>query len=135
RAKRQAMVGKPAQPVISAPPKGGPAGAGAGAGKKDGGTKQMQVPPPTDVAPPPEKSAEPDTLDPATSPQSAVLGQGFLGVGVGPAHRDGDSKRVIRTSYLLPFELVSIHLLVVLIGAAYLARAKRRRPGELGGTP
>jgi NADH:ubiquinone oxidoreductase subunit 6 (subunit J) len=28
---------------------------------------------------------------------------------------------------LLPFEIVSVHLLVVLIGAAYLARAKRRR--------
>ncbi len=31
--------------------------------------------------------------------------------------------------YLLPFEIASMHLLVVLIGAAYLARAKRRRPG------
>jgi NADH-quinone oxidoreductase subunit J len=30
-------------------------------------------------------------------------------------------------NYLLPFEIVSVHLLVVLIGAAYLARAKRRR--------
>jgi NADH-quinone oxidoreductase subunit J len=30
-------------------------------------------------------------------------------------------------SYLFPFEIVSVHLLVVLIGAAYLARAKRRR--------
>ena len=30
-------------------------------------------------------------------------------------------------TYLLPFEIVSVHLLVVLIGAAYLARAKRRR--------
>jgi NADH-quinone oxidoreductase subunit J len=30
-------------------------------------------------------------------------------------------------NYLLPFEIVSMHLLVVLIGAAYLARAKRRR--------
>lgn len=28
--------------------------------------------------------------------------------------------------YLLPFEIVSVHLLVVLVGAAYLARAKRR---------
>lgn len=28
--------------------------------------------------------------------------------------------------YLLPFEIISVHLLVVLIGAAYLARAKRR---------
>lgn len=30
------------------------------------------------------------------------------------------------TTYLLPFEIISVHLLVVLIGAAYLARAKRR---------
>jgi NADH-quinone oxidoreductase subunit J len=29
-------------------------------------------------------------------------------------------------NYLLPFEIVSIHLLVVLVGAAYLARAKKR---------
>ena len=29
-------------------------------------------------------------------------------------------------AFLLPFELVSVHLLVVLIGAAYLARAKRK---------
>ncbi len=36
-----------------------------------------------------------------------------------------------RMSYLLPFEIVSVHLLVVLIGAAYLARAKRRRGGSL----
>jgi NADH-quinone oxidoreductase subunit J len=33
-------------------------------------------------------------------------------------------------NYLLPFEIVSVHLLVVLIGAAYLARAKRRRGAE-----
>ena len=30
-------------------------------------------------------------------------------------------------AYLLPFEIISVHLLVVLVGAAYLARAKRRR--------
>jgi len=29
------------------------------------------------------------------------------------------------SEYLLPFELISVHLLVVLIGAAYLARARR----------
>ena len=34
---------------------------------------------------------------------------------------------VVRTHYFLPFLIVSVHLLVVLIGAAYLARAKRRR--------
>jgi NADH-quinone oxidoreductase subunit J len=41
-----------------------------------------------------------------------------------------DSVRGSRTApsgYLLPFEIVSVHLLVVLVGAAYLARAKRRR--------
>jgi NADH-quinone oxidoreductase subunit J len=32
-----------------------------------------------------------------------------------------------KMAYLLPFEIVSVHLLVVLIGAAYLARGKRRR--------
>lgn len=32
-----------------------------------------------------------------------------------------------KMGYLLPFEIVSVHLLVVLVGAAYLARAKRRR--------
>ena len=37
---------------------------------------------------------------------------------------DGDQKSA---AYLLPFEIVSVHLLVVLIGAAYLARAKRAR--------
>jgi len=31
----------------------------------------------------------------------------------------------LSTGYLLPFEIISIHLLVVLIGASYLARAKR----------
>jgi NADH:ubiquinone oxidoreductase subunit 6 (subunit J) len=30
------------------------------------------------------------------------------------------------SGYLLPFEIASVHLLVVLIGAGYLARAKRR---------
>src|SRR5207244_1227785 len=83
----------------------------------------------------------PLSVDPASAPYGAVLGEGFLGVGVGPAHpavgaektRTVGGKKVetVRTSYLLPFEIVSVHLLVVLIGAAYLARAKRRR----GATP
>ena len=44
-------------------------------------------------------------------------------------HQGGGS----RTGYLLPFEIVSIHLLVVLVGAAYLARAKRREPTDAAG--
>jgi NADH-quinone oxidoreductase subunit J len=38
-----------------------------------------------------------------------------------------EPKERTRMGYLLPFEIVSVHLLVVLIGAAYLARAKRKR--------
>ena len=65
---------------------------------------------------------------------TSAIGQGLLGVGVGPAHieRPPDLKlpRPVRTHYLLPFEIVSVHLLVVLIGAAYLARAKRRQGAD-----
>ena len=39
--------------------------------------------------------------------------------------RDGRAG-VERPGYLLPFEIISMHLLVVLVGASYLARAKRR---------
>ncbi len=72
---------------------------------------------------------KPLSSDPAKSPYSSTIGQGFLGVGVGPAHEErvAGMKKPIRAHYLLPFEIVSVHLLVVLIGAAYLARAKRRR--------
>jgi NADH-quinone oxidoreductase subunit J len=76
------------------------------------------------VLPPPPQS---DQL-----PGVAPLGLAFLGVTETnpPAQVTGvpEGIRVARTpvAYLLPFEIVSIHLLVVLIGAAYLARAKRR---------
>lgn len=65
----------------------------------------------------------------ATSPYPVIIGQGLMGRPVGPAHkeRSGGRDKVARTHYLFPFEIVSMHLLVVLIGAAYLARAKRRR--------
>ncbi len=61
--------------------------------------------------------------EPGQSSNSMNLGKGFLGLPVGPKHAEENT----HTSYLLPFEIVSVHLLVVLIGAAYLARAKRRR--------
>jgi len=65
--------------------------------------------------------------EPSNSQYPVVIGLGFSGVGVGPAHEQQPSGAPVRVSYLLPFEIVSVHLLVVLIGAAYLARAKRRR--------
>jgi len=39
------------------------------------------------------------------------------------------------SGYLLPFEIISVHLLVVLVGAAYLARAKRRPLSTERGLP
>ena len=42
-----------------------------------------------------------------------------IGLALSGVRLDGGS------GYLLPFEIVSVHLLVVLVGAAYLARAKR----------
>jgi NADH:ubiquinone oxidoreductase subunit 6 (subunit J) len=57
-------------------------------------------------------------------PTATPLGMALLGIRV-------DSKEAGETAqplagYLLPFEIISVHLLVVLIGSAYLARAKRR---------
>lgn len=51
------------------------------------------------------------------------LGLAFLGLRPDAMDANG---LATRPGYLLPFEIVSVHLLVVLIGAAYLARAKRR---------
>jgi NADH-quinone oxidoreductase subunit J len=79
-------------------------------------------------------------LDPATSPTTAQLGTAFLGIPdamprdrlTGVPTKDPRGQDIVppvrqQVAYLLPFEIVSVHLLVVLIGAAYLARAKRRR--------
>jgi NADH-quinone oxidoreductase subunit J len=81
----------------------------------------------------PEEEDDP----PARSQTSVELGEALLGFEEAtperkltglpanlPAGQEPNRKRV---AYLLPFEIVSVHLLVVLIGAAYLARAKRRR--------
>jgi NADH:ubiquinone oxidoreductase subunit 6 (subunit J) len=70
--------------------------------------------------------------DPGTSMSSALLGEALLGIEEATPKAPltgmpGPSQERRRVGYLLPFEIVSVHLLVVLIGAAYLARAKRRR--------
>jgi NADH-quinone oxidoreductase subunit J len=52
------------------------------------------------------------------------LGAAFLGVRFDEDL--GRNRESLSTGYLLPFEIISVHLLVVLVGAAYLARAKRR---------
>ena len=60
------------------------------------------------------------------SKSSAPLGLGLLGVRVDKLDQTDDRIRGGMSGYLLPFEIVSMHLLVVLISAAYLARSKKR---------
>lgn len=60
--------------------------------------------------PEPQTTAELVTHDNGVKP----LGLSFLGIRL-----DG------RAGYLFPFEIVSVHLLVVLVGAGYMARATR----------
>lgn len=59
-------------------------------------------------------------------PSATPIGMALLGVRVDEPSA-GVPAAAVRSGYLLPFEIVSVHLLVVLVGAAYLARAKRRR--------
>ena len=70
---------------------------------------------------------------PRTDERASGIGLALLGArpDVGGAGQGGNS------GYLLPFEIVSVHLLVVLVGAAYLARTKKRvqagSPGDTSG--
>jgi NADH-quinone oxidoreductase subunit J len=63
----------------------------------------------------------------AESKTTTQIGMGFTGVRVDKLDAPADSTLVPGMSgYLLPFVIVSVHLLVVLVGAAYMARTKRR---------
>lgn len=63
-----------------------------------------------------------------SQPQATAtrLGMGLLGARVDQLDESDPQQRRGMSGYLLPFEIVSVHLLVVLIGSAYLARPKRR---------
>ncbi len=64
----------------------------------------------------------------ATHPTTTQLGAGLVGIRtdqVGTSSRKAVGHNA-HIGYLLPFEVISLHLLVVLVGAAFLARAKRR---------
>lgn len=54
------------------------------------------------------------------------LAMGLLGARVDKLDEPDETKQAGMSGYLFHFEIVSVHLLVVLIGAAYLARAKRK---------
>jgi NADH:ubiquinone oxidoreductase subunit 6 (subunit J) len=63
---------------------------------------------------------------PAQQDTATPLGLGLLGVRVDQLQQSDETVRKGMSGYLLAFEIVSVHLVVVLIGAAFLARAKRR---------
>ncbi len=57
------------------------------------------------------------------------LAMGLLGVRVDKLDEPDATRQEGMAGYLFHFEIVSVHLLVVLVGAAYLARAKRKIGG------
>jgi NADH-quinone oxidoreductase subunit J len=59
-------------------------------------------------------------------PTATRLGMGLLGARVDKLEEADPTQREGMSGYLLPFEIVSVHLLVVLVGSAYLARPKKR---------
>jgi NADH-quinone oxidoreductase subunit J len=63
---------------------------------------------------------------PQANPTATRIGMGLLGARVDVINEPETAQRGVLSGYLLPFEIVSVHLLVVLIGAAYLARPKKR---------
>ena len=65
---------------------------------------------------------------------TAQIGMGFAGVRVDKLEQTDERLRGVMSGYLLPFVIVSVHLLVVLIGAAYMARTKRRTNDSGNGT-
>ena len=54
------------------------------------------------------------------------IGLAFTGVRVDKLEEEDEVLRGGMSGYLLPFVIVSVHLLVVLVGASYMARTKRR---------
>ena len=78
---------------------------------------------------PPSKSmTDAARTEPSVRQQGQTVRQlGLSFIGLRPDRNlNQDSQLGLAPGFLLPFEIISIHLLVVLIGAAYLARAKRR---------
>ena len=66
------------------------------------------------------------------APTATPLGMGLVGVRVDKLDPSVEAPRDGMSGYLFPFEIVSVHLLVVLVGAAYLARAKRKSTARIG---
>lgn len=66
---------------------------------------------------------------------SSPIGLALAGVRVDKLDEPSDRVRGGMSGYLFPFVIISMHLLVVLIGAGYMARTKRARAGSLFDLP
>nr|WP_281357465.1 NADH-quinone oxidoreductase subunit J [Brasilonema bromeliae] len=73
----------------------------------------------------PNPRADVELAAPRLEVKSAEIGLALIGVRADRVRDAEDPLAPGRSGWLLPFELSSVYLLVVLIGAAYLARAKR----------
>lgn len=60
------------------------------------------------------------------APTAEPIGYALMGIRVDRLEQSDGLLAGGMSGYLLAFEIISVHLVVVLIGAAYLARAKRR---------
>jgi NADH:ubiquinone oxidoreductase subunit 6 (subunit J) len=83
---------------------------------------QLGTPP---VAQSERADASSQTTESASPPTSTPIGMALLGARV-DGETMSEGKQPSLAGYLLPFEIISVHLLIVLIGSAYLARSKRR---------
>jgi len=72
------------------------------------------------------KQGNPQEVAIADQVTTTRLAMGLLGARVDQPEQANADLRSGMSGYLLPFEIVSVHLLVVLVGASYLARGKRR---------
>lgn len=70
-------------------------------------------------------------IEPFESRTSTKIGLGLSGVRVDKLEEPNPVKREGMVGYLLPFVIVSMHLLTVLIGAGYMARTKRVKTGRV----
>jgi len=71
------------------------------------------------------------TATPTSSQADTTARLGLSLIGIRPDKLDkdpGTPPKSGMSGYLFPFIIVSVHLLVVLVGAAYMARAKKRMP-------
>lgn len=72
-----------------------------------------------------------DQLTIADTQTSTPIGLALAGVRVDKLEQTNERLKEGMSGYLFPFVIISMHLLVVLIGAGYMARSKRTRTGAL----